>query len=175
MMTELEGARIGTCEALHHALLDVLKDTRVRTTFDDAHKTAALLHSRGFEIRALVSERGVEGKDGTDRLCEVVYQRLAEPHDYLGGSQARMLHDAATEIQRLREELKCEQAIKSALSENVDKLIVERQRLRGQLTDLKRRVRIMERLINEVKAIRGHSSERFIWNNFNALLAELEE
>jgi len=45
------------------------------------------------------------GQDGTERLCQAVYHRHATPRDYLGGSEANMLHDAADEIARLRAEL----------------------------------------------------------------------
>lgn len=41
-------------------------------------------------------------KDGTRRLCNAVYGRDERARDYLGGADARMLHDAATEIERLR-------------------------------------------------------------------------
>lgn len=33
--------------------------------------------------------------DGTDRLCHALYGRPAACNDYLGGSEAKMLHDAA--------------------------------------------------------------------------------
>lgn len=39
----------------------------------------------------------VEG-DGTDRLCRALYGREARPEDYMGGSNAKMLHDAADAI-----------------------------------------------------------------------------
>lgn len=41
-------------------------------------------------------------RDGTERLCHALYGRPARPRDYLGGSDARMLHDAADLIARLR-------------------------------------------------------------------------
>ena len=44
--------------------------------------------------------------DGTARLCRTLYLRKEEPRDYIGGSEARMLHDAAEEIERLRAALK---------------------------------------------------------------------
>lgn len=40
--------------------------------------------------------------DGTARLCRVLYGRKEEPRDYIGGSDARMLHDAVDEIEKLR-------------------------------------------------------------------------
>lgn len=39
--------------------------------------------------------------DGTDRLCQAVYGRKSLPRDYIGGSSARMLHDAAALIEAL--------------------------------------------------------------------------
>ncbi len=36
--------------------------------------------------------------DGTDRLCRALYGRDAEVRDWLGGSEARMLHDAADRL-----------------------------------------------------------------------------
>lgn len=41
-------------------------------------------------------------EDGTERLCRAVYSRPAQPRDYLGGSQAHMLHDGADLIARLK-------------------------------------------------------------------------
>ncbi len=40
----------------------------------------------------------VDGRDGTDRLCLALYGRKARARDYLGGSDARMLHDAADRL-----------------------------------------------------------------------------
>ena len=40
--------------------------------------------------------------DGTDRLCRVLYGRGARPQDYLGGLDARMLHDAADRLEELK-------------------------------------------------------------------------
>ena len=40
---------------------------------------------------------------GTAKLCKVLYGRPPRPRDYLGGSDSRMLSDAADEIERLRE------------------------------------------------------------------------
>jgi hypothetical protein len=39
-----------------------------------------------------------DGMDGTGRLCRALYRRTASAKDYLGGSDARMLHDAADAI-----------------------------------------------------------------------------
>lgn len=36
--------------------------------------------------------------DGTERLCQALYGRKAAPRDYIGGSDAKMLHDAADRI-----------------------------------------------------------------------------
>lgn len=48
-------------------------------------------------------------KDGTDLLCRAVYRREARPSDYLGGSDARMLVDAAKEIHAQRRRLELRQ------------------------------------------------------------------
>lgn len=40
--------------------------------------------------------------DGTDRLCMALYGRPAKPADFLGGADAKMLHDAATRIADLQ-------------------------------------------------------------------------
>lgn len=37
--------------------------------------------------------------DGTERLCRLLYGRNEQPKDYLGGSNAKMLHDAADRIE----------------------------------------------------------------------------
>jgi hypothetical protein len=44
--------------------------------------------------------------DGTGRLCRALYGRKAEPKDYLGGSEATMLHDAATALEASRKQPK---------------------------------------------------------------------
>jgi len=36
--------------------------------------------------------------DGTAKLCRILYNRKERPKDYLGGSDAKMLHDAADKI-----------------------------------------------------------------------------
>jgi hypothetical protein len=41
--------------------------------------------------------------DGTDRLCWALYGHAPKAQDYLGGSEAKMLHDAADEILHLRQ------------------------------------------------------------------------
>jgi vacuolar-type H+-ATPase subunit E/Vma4 len=41
--------------------------------------------------------------DGTDKLCLALYGRLAKAADYLGGSNAKMLHDAADRIEALKQ------------------------------------------------------------------------
>ncbi|NIO74642.1 MAG: hypothetical protein GTN69_01845 [Armatimonadetes bacterium] len=50
----------------------------------------------------LESECSDMSGNGTDRLCRALYGREARPRDYLGGSSAWMLHDAATRIERLQ-------------------------------------------------------------------------
>lgn len=42
--------------------------------------------------------------DGTDLLCKALYGRPGKVADWLGGSEAKMLHDAAKEVERLRAE-----------------------------------------------------------------------
>ncbi len=42
------------------------------------------------------------GMDATDALCTTMYGRRAKPGDYLGGSQAEMLWDAARRIARAK-------------------------------------------------------------------------
>ena len=42
--------------------------------------------------------------DGTESLCYAVYDRQPEVSDYLGGSKAKMLYDAATMIAKLKAE-----------------------------------------------------------------------
>lgn len=42
------------------------------------------------------------GEDGTERLCQAVYGRRPEARDWLGGSEARMLHAGADLIERLK-------------------------------------------------------------------------
>ena len=49
------------------------------------------------KLQAAVQE-GAAQPDGTDRLCRALYGRNATPKDYLGGSQAKMLHDAADRL-----------------------------------------------------------------------------
>jgi len=40
--------------------------------------------------------------DGTERLCQALYGRKATARDYVGGSDAKMLHDAADRIAELK-------------------------------------------------------------------------
>lgn len=40
-------------------------------------------------------------EDGTERLVQALHGRSAKPRDYLGGSNARMLHEAAERIREL--------------------------------------------------------------------------
>lgn len=51
---------------------------------------------------------------GTDRLCVALYGRKAEAGDYVGGSEAKMLFDAAVEIERLRLENKVFRVVSEA-------------------------------------------------------------
>lgn len=43
--------------------------------------------------------------DGTERLCRVLYGRSAQVQDYIGGSNAKMLHDAARRITEVQDKL----------------------------------------------------------------------
>lgn len=50
-------------------------------------------------LRALAEERDrLRKADGTERLCRALYGRKASARDYVGGSDARMLHDAADRL-----------------------------------------------------------------------------
>lgn len=65
------------------------------------------LRAERDRLRDMVAEaeawhRDSKGEDGTDKLCRAVYGREATPRDYLGGSEARMLHDAAALIMELK-------------------------------------------------------------------------
>jgi hypothetical protein len=42
------------------------------------------------------------GMDGTERLCRTLYGRDPIASDFLGGSNAKMLHDAADKLQELK-------------------------------------------------------------------------
>ena len=55
--------------------------------------------------------------DGTERLCQAVYGKKEEPGNYLGGSEAKMLHDAADLIEKLRAEAFrfCQQGINMSM------------------------------------------------------------
>ena len=44
--------------------------------------------------------------DGVDRLAKAVYGRKPEPRDYVGGSTAQILYDAAQLIGHLQNEIK---------------------------------------------------------------------
>ena len=41
-------------------------------------------------------------ENGAERLCRILYGRSAEIGDTIGGLDAQMLHDAATELERMR-------------------------------------------------------------------------
>ena len=42
-------------------------------------------------------------EDGTDRLCEILYGRKAVVGDWVGGANAKTLHDASDELEAARE------------------------------------------------------------------------
>lgn len=50
--------------------------------------------------RFLTTEESDMG--GTDRLCMALYNRLPKAMDYMGGSEAKMLHDAADYIEDIK-------------------------------------------------------------------------
>lgn len=53
--------------------------------------------------------------DGTDRLCRAIYGREPRPADYIGGADAKMLHDAATKIDALERRVEVLRAERDAL------------------------------------------------------------
>lgn len=57
-------------------------------------------------LRKIIDDATGHSKDGdgTDLLCKALYGRPGKVADWLGGSEARMLHDAAKEVDRLRAE-----------------------------------------------------------------------
>ena len=60
------------------------------------------------------AHRVPDSDDGTERLCLAVYGRPAQPRDFLGGSNAHMLHDAADVIAKLRLERENDAPVKRA-------------------------------------------------------------
>lgn len=58
-------------------------------------------------------DKGKGYEDGTDRLCKVLYGEIKASH-YLGGSQAKMLYDAADRIEELQEKLRLYQETEGA-------------------------------------------------------------
>jgi hypothetical protein len=81
-----------------------------RTGWPAAIRRASAAESQLAEAIARVRELEAEiaavphpsGNDGTDRLVLALHGRAAVPRDYLGASNARMLHEAADEVERLR-------------------------------------------------------------------------
>ena len=74
-----------------------------RLVTDGAARTAeenvaVLLNGLGEHVDGGAAAPDVDGQDGTERLCQALYGRKATPRDYLGGSDARMLHDAADRL-----------------------------------------------------------------------------
>jgi hypothetical protein len=123
---------------MHHLWLRGFR-LRALASEPEMGATEALVRAEAHR-HEVASEQGAGGKDGTDVLCEAVYQRPAEPRDYLGGSQANMLHDAAKELQRLRKELDNEKAEVLEQYRMAVAAVKQKERYREQLTDLKRRV-----------------------------------
>jgi len=52
-----------------------------------------------------MSESTEQSLDGTEKLCNALYARKSTASDYLGGSDSRILHQAANTISALREKL----------------------------------------------------------------------
>lgn len=67
----------------------------------DGPRAAAML--KLLSRRPPAAEGKGERLDGADELCMAMYGRKATPQDYLGGSNARMLGEAARRIAMLRE------------------------------------------------------------------------
>nr|BDD48123.1 hypothetical protein 39 [Balneolaceae bacterium] len=67
--------------------------------FVEKHKAN---ESENKEAPASAVEALVSGSDGTDELCNALYGRKAKPEDYLGGSDAKMLKDAAKVVKAAR-------------------------------------------------------------------------
>jgi len=63
-----------------------------------AFKPAKVKADVGLKLKRLDEDR----RDGLDQLSDALYGREAKPSDYLGGSDAQILKDAALEIQNLR-------------------------------------------------------------------------
>jgi len=42
--------------------------------------------------------------DGTEKLCQAIYDRNAKASDYVGGSEAKMLYDGANKIEALQKQ-----------------------------------------------------------------------
>jgi len=60
--------------------------------------------NRKFEIEQPICEEPILTPiDGTEALCQALYNRKATPRDYLGGSDALMIWDAARLINKFRE------------------------------------------------------------------------
>lgn len=74
------------------------------------------------------TQRGDEKRDGTQRLVDALHGRMDTAQDWLGGANARMLHEAADEIARLRAELaetrkaRLEELLAAESAERVDTL-----------------------------------------------------
>ena len=68
------------------------------------------------------SPEALRALDGTDRLCRALYGRKATARDYLGGSDAKMLHDAADRL-----------APTASLPDQVQVAIAELENLREQI------------------------------------------
>lgn len=112
-------------------------------------------------------KRKLSNKDGTDKLCEVLYGEVKAQY-YIGGSDAKMLHDGANEIQRLRmENTTLVYEINVALESHIEEMEVHIESLIGKMSDLRQFTNdftpdvqdMVDELDDVVKIIREERSE----------------
>ena len=76
-------------------------------------------------------------EDGTERLCTALYGQT-EAKYYVGGSDARMLHDATDEINRLRRaNTTLVYEVNAGLEAHIEELEVHIESLIGRMDDLR--------------------------------------
>ena len=113
------------------------------------------------------ARRVPDSADGTERLCLAVYGRPAQPRDFLGGSQAHMLHDAADAIAKLRRERENDAALKRA-TRRAEVAEAERDALRE-------RVRVLEAVDTAARALMyGQHSPPGAWHDLRLALDAAE-
>lgn len=73
---------------------------RIRITVEGPTSTCVsdLTPGEASELRDALNSHAA---DGTEALCAALYGRRAEPRDYLGGANAKMLYDAASALSNL--------------------------------------------------------------------------